>query len=408
MSGLKKTVSILICAILFNAIMYAQKTWKVWSAEYSIANKTGLSTDDAFNAITLMSISQSPINGLLITENYDTFPITRDPHITDRNQSNLLFFDIPIHHFRIISPQISEGIICYFQSDKMHIKLPAVKSFTDSCDLPYIVPQSIWRQGLPDPTPGRTRTPTQHCIIHHSASANSDTNTIALVRAFYLHHTQVNHWDDIGYNYLIGHDGTLVAGRDPLDSGIAQDEVLGAHFCGKNSYTMGVCVIGNFQLEPPTWAAIHTLERLLTWKTHKDGLDPLDSMMHKDILLPVIAGHRDGCSTACPGDSLYAMIPQIRQDVSERLLTCPPLYNNSDITWEIRVWPNPANREVNFSGITDIRAAHLVSIFGKMFTCSVKENKILIPSDVMDGIYVLLINIKDKAAPHAALIQIIH
>lgn len=405
---MKNLFFLLFICVIYQTPINAQKTWAVWQQEFTSNTDEWVTAKQPFNALTLISTSTNPISGLLITEKKDTFSVYQDPHINEQNQSQLLFFNKPIRRFKFLSDESEIKISCYFQSDTLHIDIPKSRFEEDSCSLPYIVPQSVWRQGLPDPVPGRTRTLTQHCIIHHSASSNADTNTIALVRAFYLQHTQVNHWDDIGYNYLIGHDGTLVAGRDPLGSGIAQDEVLGAHFCGKNSNTMGICVIGNFQEEPPTIEAIHTLERLLIWKTHKDVLSPLDSITHQGILLPVIAGHRNGCSTECPGDSLFSLIPQIRQDVANRILSCPQLDINDLSENSVIVWPNPASEWVFISGISGISSAHLVNLSGKTFTCKVTEDKISFPKDVPGGSYTLIIYSKKNVPPKTVLIQIFH
>lgn len=187
-----------------------------------------------------------------------------------------------------------------------------------SCDSPSWIPQSIWRTGLPDPVKGRVSTPTSHCIIHHSASGNGDTNYTDLVRNYYTFHTTVNGWDDIGYNFLIAANGDIYAGRDPEKSGIRQDNVLGAHFCGKNSNTMGVCLIGNFEKSTPTTQSLNSLRTLLGWKIHLDSLDPYGKQSHPGIvdpLLTVVAGHRDGCATECPGDSLYSMITDIKNGI---------------------------------------------------------------------------------------------
>lgn len=185
-----------------------------------------------------------------------------------------------------------------------------------------IIPQSVWRAGLADPKPNPVSTPTRHAIVHHSAGSTFDTNYTAVVRSYYLLHTEVNGWDDIGYNYLIARDGSIFAGRDPQNrTGVVQDNVRGAHFCGKNEYTMGICVIGDFTSQIPAAAALSSLCDLLAWKFEKDGLDPLGSQSHPtptDAALSRLAGHRDGCNTACPGNLLYSELFNLRQCVSRR------------------------------------------------------------------------------------------
>lgn len=189
-----------------------------------------------------------------------------------------------------------------------------------NCDSPNWIPQSIWRKGLADPIPGRSSTQTHHCIVHHSSDGNGDTNYTNLVRSYYVFHTQVNGWDDIGYNFLIAANGAIYAGRDPEKPEIRQDNVLGAHFCGKNTNTMGVCMIGNFTDSVPTELAMESLFHLIGWKIKKDSLDPYGKFIHPDgngNLLPVVAGHRDGCNTECPGNQLYNKLQQVRDEAAK-------------------------------------------------------------------------------------------
>lgn len=195
-----------------------------------------------------------------------------------------------------------------------------------TCSSPSIIPQSTWRAGLDSPILGRTSSPTHHCVIHHSAGNTNDTDYIKVVRAYYVYHTTVNGWDDIGYNYLVDPKGAVYAGRDPEKSSIAQDEVTGAHFCGKNQNTMGVCVIGNYMEAEPSDTAISSLKLLLGWKVNKDNLNVTGQMIHPvsgGDWLPVIAGHRDGCATSCPGDKLYPLLSSLRT----ALIPCSPSAN---------------------------------------------------------------------------------
>ena len=194
------------------------------------------------------------------------------------------------------------------------------------CDPPAWIPPSQWRAGLTPPAVKPAATPTHHVIVHHSASNLTDSNYVAVVRSIYLYHTQVRGWDDIGYNFVIDPAGVLYQARDP--QGVDDpDHIKGAHFCGKNSYTMGVCLLGNYQQARPSSAALKTLNHLLTWKMHKEGLNPLDSMLHpvgssSAVWLPVIAPHRAGCATLCPGDSVAVRMPAIRQAVADSLQQC--------------------------------------------------------------------------------------
>ncbi|MBI1305887.1 MAG: hypothetical protein GC181_04640 [Bacteroidetes bacterium] len=198
------------------------------------------------------------------------------------------------------------------------------KSDDEWCVRPAMISRDVWRDGLPDPIGTREVTTTEHNIIHHAASSNSNHDYMNVIRNIYLLHTQSNGWDDIGYNFVVAQDGTIFEGRDPQGAG-DDDLIKGAHFCGKNNLTMGICVLGNYMETHPTDQSINSLIKVLSWKCHKVNLDPKSSSHHPDAsspLLNAVAGHRDGCSTACPGDSLYLRIPEIIDSVYVHWKNC--------------------------------------------------------------------------------------
>ncbi|NBC81958.1 MAG: T9SS type A sorting domain-containing protein [Bacteroidetes bacterium] len=185
----------------------------------------------------------------------------------------------------------------------------------------------------------------RHVIIHHSAGVNNDLNHENTVRNIYLFHTIDNGWSDIGYNYLIAWDGTIYKGRDP-DS-LAQDNVKGAHFCSANTETMGVCLLGNFETAEPPDAAIGALNQLLAWKLGKEMLDPLASFNHPlNNSLGIIAGHRNGCATLCPGENLYEKLDHVKKmtdtmmDLCNGISTSVAEYSTKD---NLLIYPNPVN-----------------------------------------------------------------
>lgn len=161
----------------------------------------------------------------------------------------------------------------------------------------------------PDPTP--VPTTVGFLIVHHSAGTNTSTDWAAVVRSIWDYHVNVRGWDDIGYNWLVDPNGVLYEGRG--------DDKLGAHFCGTNGGTMGVCMMGDFTNVTPTASAIGRLEDLLAWKSCDVDIDPLETAFHPSSGLTIhrISGHRDGCATSCPGDLFYPLLPAIRQEVRE-------------------------------------------------------------------------------------------
>ncbi len=148
-----------------------------------------------------------------------------------------------------------------------------------------------------------------HLVVHHQAGAANPPYS-ATVQAIWQLHVNTNGWCDIGYNWLIAPDGTVFEGR------AGGNNVIGAHFSGNNSNTMGVCFLGNFQNDQPTAAALASLEKLLAWKCCDSNIEPTGTSLHagSGLMLNHICGHRDGGSTLCPGDNLYAKLPVIRPD----------------------------------------------------------------------------------------------
>lgn len=182
-----------------------------------------------------------------------------------------------------------------------------------NCERPAVCDRECWCPSgdcPPDPTPVST-TPT-HFIIHHSASFNASANFPAVVAYYWDLHVNTNGWDDIGYNWLIDAEGTVYEGRG--------DGRLGAHFSCMNGATVGICLIGNFQEEPPSPAALDRLREWLAWESCDKGVDLLGISEHHpaELVLRHVSGHRDGnastspnsCArgTVCPGELLYEQL----------------------------------------------------------------------------------------------------
>lgn len=261
----------------------------------------------------------------------DTFLIKPDIHapLASGIQSNLIIFSEEIDQFSLLSGKLDAQLtIVYLNASgktavsSTHKKLDrAIIEKDNDCEQPISIDQKNWRTGLAAPSYTRSFSAVSHIIVHHSATNNNLKDFTNVVRNIYLLHTEGNGWSDIGYNYLIAPDGTIYKGRDP---GMGeQDDVVGAHFCGNNTNTMGVCLLGEYGAVQPSEAMMQALEQLLTWKVMKESLDPLASFAHAaNPHLGVIAGHRDGCSTACPGDHVYGRLTQLRQKVFDLKEDC--------------------------------------------------------------------------------------
>jgi N-acetylmuramoyl-L-alanine amidase len=152
-----------------------------------------------------------------------------------------------------------------------------------------------------------------HLIVHHSAGTNTSTDWGAVVLGIWNFHTTTQGYSDIGYNWLIAPNGVLYEGRYKSST----DDISGAHFCSTNGNTMGVCMLGTFTSQTITAAARNTLTRLLAWKGCQKNIVVTGSSFHAGSGLTInhISGHRDGCSTECPGNLFYPDLPGIRTGV---------------------------------------------------------------------------------------------
>lgn len=286
--------------------------------------------EGAFTAVAFSLPDRAAFSGLYCVVAGDSLPVRPAVHQPDdagEVVSELLIFDVPQTEILLSALVPEEGIWLHFintgaaTSSKEPQFKEGQRRLMSPCDEPQVVSQSVWRKGLPEPDYTRSFNEVEHLIVHHSATANHLTDYTNVVRNIYIYHTEVNGWSDIGYNYLIAPNGTLFAGRDP--AGGAQDNVRGAHFCGQNSATMGVCLLGDYTQVQPATEMMLSLEHLLSWKTYKEQLEATGEIPHPaNPQLPVIAGHQDGCATACPGRYVYEKLPALRLAVQENQQAC--------------------------------------------------------------------------------------
>ncbi|HRX63925.1 MAG TPA: N-acetylmuramoyl-L-alanine amidase [Candidatus Absconditabacterales bacterium] len=164
-------------------------------------------------------------------------------------------------------------------------------------------------------------------IVHHTASDNSELknkqDVIEYLSGVFYYHTLKHGRGDIGYNFLIDPFGNIYEGR------AGGEGVVGAHAKWNNTPSIGISLIGNFDVQEPTVEALDSLIKLSTALTKKYNINPKSRVdYHRDskeapyILSEEnysIAGHRDAGITSCPGDNLYKLLPQIRDIVSSNL-----------------------------------------------------------------------------------------
>jgi hypothetical protein len=193
---------------------------------------------------------------------------------------------------------------------------------------PPIIARRAWAQGVARPRVVPGYGAVRMAFVHHTQNPNGYARgeVPAMLRAIYAFHRYVNGWNDIGYNFVIDRFGRIFEAR----AGGIDEPVVGAQAGGYNLASTGVAVLGSFTSAPISPAARSALQRLLAWKLALHGVpaegrvtvrvNPAGARYSRfpanaSVPLPRIAGHRDGDSTDCPGNTLYGELPGIRQGV---------------------------------------------------------------------------------------------
>jgi hypothetical protein len=106
---------------------------------------------------------------------------------------------------------------------------------------------------------------------------------------------------------------------------------------------MGICLLGNFEVAnvDPSQEAIISLIKLTSWKLIKESLDPFSISIHQGQDLGVVASHRDGCSTACPGTNTYVQLETFKEMISAVIFDCENIVEEPLILTS-KIYPNPA------------------------------------------------------------------
>ncbi len=189
--------------------------------------------------------------------------------------------------------------------------------FAPAADAAISTPQingcAMWGAQPPkNPITVLTHRPTK-IIIHHTAGSNSTDYSQA--HAYQLaQRIQQDHfnkgWIDSGQHFTISRGGYILEGRhrslDVLNGRLSH--VRGAHCDGQNDVAIGIESEGTYTSVQPPQALYDRLVTLCAYVCQQYSISSSQ-----------IYGHRDFNATACPGDKLYAMLPQLRLDVAARM-----------------------------------------------------------------------------------------
>lgn len=174
-------------------------------------------------------------------------------------------------------PQIQPGIVAYTPPAPT-VTTPADFKRPDSSVPPAWIP------------PAYSERDWKAIVIHHSATAGGNA------AIFDKQHREQNGWDGVGYDFVIGN------GSDSGDGEVEvtfrwTGQITGAH-CKTpgnwaNENSIGICLVGNFELMPPSPLQMDSLVRLVGFLQDRYNID--SSRIYGHNTMP---GAR---STACPG-----------------------------------------------------------------------------------------------------------
>lgn len=156
-------------------------------------------------------------------------------------------------------------------------------------------------------------------VVHHTT--NSNTSDFSQRRAFTVaREIQRFHmndprrrWLDTGQHFTVSRGGFILEGRHrSLEiARRGRGHVLGAHAGPNcNRRAVGIENEGTYGAALPPAGQRRALTELCAWLCRQYGIAPAN-----------IRGHRECSPTDCPGDSLFALLPELRRDVAALLAT---------------------------------------------------------------------------------------
>ncbi|HEV8293019.1 MAG TPA: peptidoglycan recognition family protein [Tepidisphaeraceae bacterium] len=139
----------------------------------------------------------------------------------------------------------------------------------------------------------------QYIVIHHSATPAGNAASFDRMH-------KAKGWDELGYHFVIGNgtgsgDGQIEVGpRWSKQKWGAHAKTADQRF---NNYGIGICLVGNFDIERPTKAQMESVERLVAY-------------LMKTYRIPAVRvmGHSETKATDCPGR--HMSVAEVRRAVS--------------------------------------------------------------------------------------------
>jgi hypothetical protein len=177
-----------------------------------------------------------------------------------------------------------------------------------------IYPRAAWGSDLPPKGPIAREDP-RFLLVHHTASPNSYTDPISVIRTTYFWHTSndpAKGWPDVAYEFFVGKHGDVWEGRAGALAGPVTADATG----GSQGWAQLVCLLGDFTGVVPTAAAQASLVKVLAWLADRYQIDTSPGATTTFfsrgsqrwapgtvVTSTTIAPHSDMSYTGCPGEA---------------------------------------------------------------------------------------------------------
>ncbi len=170
---------------------------------------------------------------------------------------------------------------------------------------PVAIPREAWNASPVRPAARPMGTP-RRITVHHSGRRSAGLaglDAAREIRGIQRDHQDRAGWADIAYHFVIDRAGRLWEGR-PLS-------LQGAHAGNdaSNRGNIGICLLGDFDVEGPTAEQRRALRDLVSRLEARYGIPPEEVFAHRTIRV----AHGLG-STNCPGRHLLGMVDDLRRD----------------------------------------------------------------------------------------------
>lgn len=197
----------------------------------------------------------------------------------------------------------------------------------------------------------KTQNTIKSAVVHHTVTGNnsySREEVPQIINGMYEYLIKYQGYGDFPYHFIVDRFGDIWEGRKgsvEMQPDTDIPGILGGHAQGFNTNTFGVAALGNFEPNnseggedtgpnpKPTKEMRDSLAGLLAWKLGQYDLDPKGKVdltsaggggtnphpVGTVLNVDVITSHRDVNVTACPGQKMYDLLPNLRNKVAQRM-----------------------------------------------------------------------------------------